>query len=342
MNLVQNLLLLIEAAKKRGAMEPSKIYKTKTGRLYVFEREPFTALLTMGFFDNAGLSVPEVVVKIYQDLDRDLKNIRSLKPILVKSVFLSKRDAEKMFGVGFARVKKIPPEDRTEKFREYLKLQYEKYKKQMNQIFNAAEKEITEKEKFVTKQAGIVPSDLKDQVLNFLKNPTEPNVEILLADMKDKKFVRPIMRGPNKGMLTADVKAANRVLHDEKLLNTPQAISALITKAIADHLDPWTPFGWQLAMFGMPISWWVDNMVKLFGMDKSEVRSLNKLATEAITFYSTHIVKEIRKFNQKLADKQKPATPTSPPIPIASPELEIVADSLGPRIDGGDLEMFEN
>jgi len=271
-------------------MKPTKVVRNKDGvPVEVYEREEMRAFLWATMFNNGGIWMPEVHVKVYKDKESD-------SDIIYKNVYMSKREFSK------AGLKKSSSnEDKKPVFLEYVKKHKDKYRTLMNQLFNEAEREIKALEKHSpSDETGITPHAV-ELVKSFINNPNQAHTKDLLMDMKDKGYLRPMQRGERKGQLLTDMKAINRVVLNNKLLVTPSGISALIAKDLADKLLKWTRWGFSMSLLS-DISHWARKVSELFNFSHKETEDFKRDAHKAVEYYSKEIHKIVVAFNQKLKE----------------------------------------
>lgn len=276
-------------------MEPTKSVRNKDGvRIDIFERagSEMRALLWANLTHNGGLWMPEVHLKVFESKTKD-------KPVVHKSVFMSKSEYAEC-----GLTKKSTQEEKKPKFLAYIDKHKEKYKNQMTQIFNEADREIEALKKHKPEDTGtaLAPSSL-NILKDFIYRPNEEHTKNLLMDMKDKGYLRPAQRGSRKGQLLTDMKAINRVVHSQELLLTPSGISALIAKDLSDKLIKWSRWGFSPSLIS-DISWWARKVCEQFGLSEEESHEFANKAHKAVEHYSKEIYQIVLVFNQKLQEHE--------------------------------------
>lgn len=282
-------------------MEPTKRIRNKDGIIVeVFEKggdSEMRAILWPNLTHNGGVWMPAVHLKVFEKRADD-------KPILTKNVFMSKKEFAEC-GLN----KKSSEEEKKKKFFEYIDLHKNKYRAQMNQIFNEAEREIEALKKHTPQEGGtaITPSVIA-LLKDFIYSPNDSHTKDLLIDMKDKGYLRPMLRGERKGQLLTDMKAINRVVLDRKLSITPTGISALIAKDLSDKLIKWSRWGYSASLI-TDISWWARHVSEQFGFSPEETKAFADHSHKAVEHYSKEIYNIVLVFNQKLKEKAQENTP---------------------------------
>lgn len=281
------------------AMKPVKAVKNRDGVVVeIYERDQMRALMWPGMYNNGGIWMPHVEVKIFEN-----KEIKS--PILHKSTSMSKNDFAKM-----GLTKDSSDDEKTEKYREYIKQHKEKYRAQMNQMFNEAEREVEALKKHVVspEEDGAVVPHMAETVKDFIYNPSEEHVKHLLMDMKDKGYLRTMKRGDKKGQLLTDMKAINRVVLNNKLMLTPAGISALIAKDLADKLTQWSRFGFSANLIG-DIRYWASKVAEQYHFSKEDAHKFENQANKTVEFYSKRIYEIVKTMNDAFI-KHSESAPT--------------------------------
>ena len=270
-------------------MKPTKIVRNKDGvPVEVYEREEMRAFLWATLFNNGGIWMPQVHVKVFENKETN-------KPVIYKNVYMSKREFSK------AGLKKSSSnEEKTPIYQEYVKKYKDKYRTLMNQLFNEAERELKALEKHSPDETGVTLHAV-NLVKSFINNPNQEHTKNLLMDMKDKGYLRPMQRGERKGQLLTDMKAINRVVLNNKLLVTPSGISALIAKDLSNKLLKWTRWGFSMHLLS-DINYWAMKVSELFNFSHKESEDFKKDAHKAVEYYSKEIHKIVMAFNQKLKE----------------------------------------
>ena len=307
------------------AIEPVRKFKNKDGIVtWKFEKDDFVSLLFYRYFMNGKKWMPEVILKIYRKSDyeeaikepQEGQEKKKLVAIEVKSAYMSKRD----YAEEYTRIRQQMDsmDEKTienKMFSEYVKAQYDKYQSQMGAIFNEIKKDLVAKEKYKQESSGLTTLNL-EQSLNDFANMTPEYVEFVLKEIKDKGYIRPALRGPQKGKLIPDMKAINRAVLDPDINSTPQAAAAFIAKQIALTIRPtslWggytgTGFSW---MGSMREEWWASSMVEKLGFTRDQIwkeekpKELKKKLYNAIAKYAEIIFPLLTQANAQ-------STPTAP------------------------------
>jgi hypothetical protein len=279
-----------------ASMQPTKVVRNKEGLpVEIFEKGDDSGMRSFLFADmmhNGGIWMPRVFVKVFESRTET-------KPVLIKESYMSKNDF-----ANCGLTKDSTDQDKIEKYKDYIKKQKEKYRAQMQQIFNEAERELEALKKHVVspENDGSISPHTVGVIKDFIFHPNETHTKNLLMDMKDKGYLKPMQRGERKGQLLTDMKAINRVVLNNKLMITPSGISALIAKDLADKLLQWTRWGFSAHLIA-DIHHWAGKVAEQYHFSEDEKKEFTSKANKAVELYSKEIYKIVTIFNQKLKEE---------------------------------------
>ena len=282
-------------------MTPTKTVRNKDGvPVEIFEKggdSEMRALLWASLSHNGGIWMPQVIVKVYETKSDE-------KPVLVKNSFMSKKDF-----ANCGLTKNSSTEDKKAKFITYVDQQKAKYRAQMQQIFNEAERELEALKKHVVspEDDGAISPHAGELLKDFIYNPNETHTKNLLMDMKDKGYLRPMQRGDRKGQLLTDMKAINRVVLNNKLMLTPSGISALIAKDLSDKLIKWSRWGFSVNLIS-DIHYWARKVAEQYNFSDEDKKKFAEKANKSVELYSKAIYQIVMALNQKLKDSEQAAS----------------------------------
>jgi len=279
-----------------------KVVKNSQGtRIEIYQKDDWRVLIYGNFVPNGNMMVPELILKVLKGEDA--------KPIIVHSMFMSKRDLEES-GIS----KKSSNEEKTEVFKKFVTEAKDKFRHQVDSSVREAIKELAAREKYkVAPTEGLSTQTVYQQLKDFISNPSEANAHLILDDIKDKGYIRPALKGPNKGYLIPDLKAINRVILDEGLRNQPHALSAFIARRVGFEMDinNRSRLGWGLAFRE---DWWADEMSKSISSDPEDQKSIRKAILKTIDLYYHLVLKLVIEYNKQIKERNKPADENAPKI----------------------------
>lgn len=277
-------------------MTPVKTVKKDGTVIEVYERDNFTGLLWANLSYNGGIYMPSVQVKIFEKGGQ--------KAIIHKSVSMSKKEY-KDFGLS----KKSTPEEKNPKYIMYVDEHKTKYRNQMTNLFSEAQRELEALKKHTVEPGVALSPHMLEEIKAFIYNPNQHHTTNLLMDMKDKGYLRPMLRGRFKGLLMTDMKAINRVVLDRELSVSTTAISALIAKDLADKLKKWTHWGYSSGLIS-DIHHWAKHVAEQYNFSEEEKRDFQNKTHEAVKYYSKGIHQLVMAFNQKIKDAPSTEKPS--------------------------------
>jgi len=182
--------------------------------------------------------------------------------------------------------------------------------KNAKSLLKQADEEVVAKGQFEEQESNLPAESVLKHVMEFVRRVSQQNLELLFREMKDKKYIRPLKKGRNKGKLTVDLKNVNRVLFDSDLLLKPFAVAAIIAKLAAESIKDMQTSSRGAVRFNIPISvmmdaeYWLRKVSEVLVeskllKDEAERVQWKKQGSKNLDHYAEMLAKLVFTFNQK-------------------------------------------